>query len=147
MFDRVRENQERPEALSALNNMLNISEMFYLNAKNVSEDEQIFSEVELNSLNVLIEDIKTWVADGVAELNTLPDHVNPTKLTLRAIAEKMASLDREVKYLLNKARVTPPKKKVKKDEDAKKVSTILLCVSPLYLPPCLWLHFLFVQYD
>jgi len=42
------------------------------------------------------------------------------KLTLKSIAEKMGALDREVKYMLNKARITPPKKKVVDTESADK---------------------------
>jgi hypoxia up-regulated 1 len=124
LFDRVREHRERPEALNALNNMLNISEIFFNGAKNVSEEEQIFSEVELNVLKKLIDDTKAWVDLNVGEQNKLAKSDSP-KLTLKMIAEKIASLDREVKYLLNKARITPPKKKpIDKESDKKEVRVL-----------------------
>lgn len=119
LFDRVREHRERPEALNALNNILNISEMFFNGANNVSADEQIFSEVELNVLKKLIDDTKSWIDISVEEQNKLSKSDSP-KLTLKSIAEKIAALDREVKYLLNKARITPPKKKVV-DKETEKV--------------------------
>lgn len=119
LFDRVREHRERPEALFALRNILNISDMFHSNAINMSEDDQVFSQVELTNLRKLVDDTQTWMVESVKEQALLPNHVNPTKLTLRAIAEKITALDREIKYLLNKARVTPPKKKPKKEEPKK----------------------------
>lgn len=123
IFERVREHRERPEALSALRNILNISDMFHTNAINVSEDEQIFSQIELANLRKIIDDTQSWMEDAETEQAALPKNVNPNKLTLRAIAEKISALDREVKYLLNKARITPPKKKPIKveEEEVKKV--------------------------
>lgn len=58
MFERVREHRERPEALKALKDMLNLSEVFLNGAKNVSEDNQVFTEVEINTLDKLIQDTK-----------------------------------------------------------------------------------------
>ncbi len=98
--------------------------MFFNGAKNVSEEDQIFSEVELNVLKKLIDDTKAWVDLNVEEQNKLAKSDSP-KLTLKMIAEKMAALDREVKYLLNKARITPPKKKpIDKENDKKEVRVL-----------------------
>lgn len=110
LFERVREHSDRPEALSSLTNMLNIADMFHTNAMNVSKDEQIFSDVELSTLRKLIDDTKTWMDDQIREQDLLPRTANPS-LTVRIIVEKTMLVDREVKYLLNKARITPPKKK------------------------------------
>ena len=114
LFERVHEHRERPEAIGALRNILNISEMFHSNAINVSEDDQIFTQVELTNLRTLIDDTEKWIREAEEEQALIPKNVNPPKLTLRAIAEKISILDREVKYLLNKARVAPPKKKLRK---------------------------------
>ena len=110
LFDRVREHRERPEAVAALKNMLNISEMFYGGAMNVSEEDQIFTDVELTTLNKLIVETKTWMITSEEDQDKLAKNETP-KLTLKSIAEKIALLDREVKYMLNKARITPPKRK------------------------------------
>lgn len=110
VFERVKEHQERPEALKALNEILNITRIFYDGAKNASPDEQIFSEVEIQSLGKLVDETTTWLATSTKEQDKTARHENP-KLLVHAIREKIISLDREVKYLVNKARITPPKKK------------------------------------
>jgi hypoxia up-regulated 1 len=119
LFERVKEHRERPEMLGALNNMLNISAMFYGGAVNASADDQVFTEVELQTLKKLIDDTKAWVETSAAEQNKMAKSESP-KLTLKSIAEKMGALDREVKYMLNKARITPPKKKVVDTESTDK---------------------------
>ena len=119
LFARVKEHQDRPESLAALRNMLNITEMFYSNAINVTQEDQIFTEVELTALRKLVDDTQEWIVNGETEQALLPKSENPPKLTLRNIAEKMQTLDREVKYLLNKARLAPPKKKETKNETEK----------------------------
>lgn len=135
IWERVRQVRERPEVVSAMNTMLNISEMFHANAVKAPEEIQIFSEVELNSLRKLIDDTKKWMKEAEEEDGNLPRNVMPSKFTLSNIADKIAILDREVKYLLNKAKLTPPKvKKPVKEESANKVS------SPLFV---LFLFFYF----
>lgn len=44
---------------------------------------------------------------------------SPPKMTIKLIGEKVASLDREVKYLLNKARFSQPLKKKAEKEKSK----------------------------
>lgn len=56
LFERIKEHRNRPEALKALKDMLNISRVFLASASNMSEDEQIFTEVELKTLENLISD-------------------------------------------------------------------------------------------
>lgn len=111
MFDRVKEHRERPEALKALNEMLNISNIFLENAKNLSEDQQIFTSVEISTLEVLVTDTSKWFKDSTAEQSKQPLSSAPV-VTIKQIAEKISVLDREVKYLVNKLKITPPKKKV-----------------------------------
>lgn len=96
--------------------MLNISEMFYTNAKNVSAEDQTFTEVELTSLRKIIDDTGKWLADAQKEEGALARHLTPTQLTLKNLSEKITALDREVKYMLNKARLATPKKKKKAEE-------------------------------
>ena len=48
---------------------------------------------------------------------------SPPKMTIKLIGEKVANLDREVKYLLNKARFAQPlKKKAEKEKEKVKVN-------------------------
>lgn len=60
MFDRVKEHRERPEAINALKEVLNASMFFLRQVQNTTEDEQYFTEVELNSLDTLINN--TWAS-------------------------------------------------------------------------------------
>ncbi|XP_074599242.1 hypoxia up-regulated Grp170 co-chaperone protein [Brevipalpus obovatus] len=110
VFERVKEHQARPEALKALNEILNISRLFHEGALNVSEDEQIFTDVEIKTLGSLVQETTVWLDESMREQDRTPRYQNP-KLLVRSIQEKIVSLDREVKYLVNKARITPPKKR------------------------------------
>lgn len=107
LFDRVQEHRERPGALTALNNMVNASEV-YLTAIGALQD-QVFTEVEINTLSRIINETKDWQAEQVALQEATPLHETP-KLTLRMIFDKIQLLDRETKYLLNKAQRAPPPK-------------------------------------
>ncbi|RWS21999.1 hypothetical protein B4U80_06504 [Leptotrombidium deliense] len=117
MFDRVKEHRERPEALKTLTEMLNISSLFLNGAKNVSKEDQIFTEVELKTLDDLVTTTQKWMDESIAEQKKLPLNQTP-KLLVKHIAEKIGLLDREIKYLINKAKFTPPKRKETKSEDA-----------------------------
>lgn len=57
-FSRVREHRERPDALAALRHMLNASQNFLLQAKNLTGDDQMFTPVELETLETKITDTK-----------------------------------------------------------------------------------------
>ena len=57
-FDRVKEYQERPKAIEALNSILNYSEHFLVGMKNFTGEDQPFTEVELTTLGKLINDTK-----------------------------------------------------------------------------------------
>ncbi|XP_049525460.1 hypoxia up-regulated protein 1 isoform X2 [Dermacentor silvarum] len=114
LFDRVQEHRERPGALVALNNMLNASEV-YLSAITGLQD-QVFTPVEIETLSRIINETKDWQAEQVTIQAQTPLHEAP-KMTLRMIFEKIQLLDRETKYLLNKAqRAPPPKPTTKKPE-------------------------------
>ncbi|XP_037278905.2 hypoxia up-regulated Grp170 co-chaperone protein isoform X2 [Rhipicephalus microplus] len=114
LFDRVQEHRERPGALVALNNMLNASEV-YLSAITGLQD-QVFTVVEIETLSRIINETKDWQTEHVTLQEQTPLHETP-KLTLRMIFDKIQILDRETKYLLNKAqRAPPPKQTTKKPE-------------------------------
>ncbi|XP_075548772.1 hypoxia up-regulated Grp170 co-chaperone protein isoform X2 [Dermacentor variabilis] len=114
LFDRVQEHRERPGAFVALNNMLNASEV-YLSAITGLQD-QVFTPVEIETLSRIINETKDWQVEQVRIQEQTPLHKAP-KVTLRMIFEKIQLLDRETKYLLNKAqRAPPPKQTTKKPE-------------------------------
>uniref|UniRef100_A0AAQ4QHT9 Hypoxia up-regulated protein 1 n=1 Tax=Gasterosteus aculeatus aculeatus TaxID=481459 RepID=A0AAQ4QHT9_GASAC len=54
MFFRVEERRKWPDRLAALDSMLNTSSFFLRSAKLIPEDDQIFTQVELNTLEKVI---------------------------------------------------------------------------------------------
>ena len=93
--DRVREHRERPDALDALEKMLNISMTFLDTSKNIPEDQQYFTEVELSTLEKLVKETLQWRNEKLAAQEKTPLTQAPV-LTVRMIAEKLDALDREV---------------------------------------------------
>nr|QQL94691.1 hypoxia up-regulated 1 [Lateolabrax maculatus] len=112
MFFRVEERRKWPERLAALDSMLNTSSFFLRSAKLIPEDDQIFTEVELNMLEKVINETTTWKNETVAAQEKRSPMERPILLS-KDIESKLALLDREVNYLLNKAKFAKPKAKAK----------------------------------
>jgi len=115
-LDRIREAKDRPDALEALDKMLNISIGFLESSKSLPEDQQYFTEVELTSLEKIVSETLEWRVKKLDEQSGTPLHQAPA-LSVRMIADRIDSLDREVKYMLNKARV----EKLRKQREAAEV--------------------------
>lgn len=102
---RVREQHDRPEAMEALKNMVNTSQTFYGKAVNsTSVVDGYFTQDELDGLGKLLNETTKWIDDAEKKMLEEPKHQMPT-VTAGTIAMKGISLDREVKYLVNKARI------------------------------------------
>jgi len=112
IYARHWEHTERPDALNMLNQVLNGSSSFLLTAKNftkdVDPDKDIFTAVEIASLEKIIASTEAWMTEEVEAQNNLARN-QPVRLTVKSISEKMASVDREVKYLVNKMKIWKPK--------------------------------------
>ncbi|XP_051540205.1 hypoxia up-regulated protein 1 [Myxocyprinus asiaticus] len=118
MFFRVEERKKWPDRLAALDSMLNHSTIFLKSARLIPEDDQIFTEVELKTLEKVINETMTWKNDTVAEQVKLSPTEKPVLLS-KDIEAKLSLLDREVNYLLNKAKFAKPKPKPKpKDKNS-----------------------------
>lgn len=125
LYRRVKEHEERPEALAALKAMINGSTHF-LNSivtatkeKLEKDGEAMFTQVEMDTLEKVIKETEEWKKSMEEEQAKLPLS-EPPKLTIKLITEKMAALDREVKYLVNKAKFWKPKKVPKKPSNETK---------------------------
>ncbi|XP_075630838.1 hypoxia up-regulated protein 1 [Balearica regulorum gibbericeps] len=114
LFFRVEERRKWPERLSALESLLNHSTIFLKGARMIPESDQIFTEVELNTLEKAINETTTWKNETLAEQNKLSPTEKPILLS-KDIELKIAALDREVQYLLNKAKFAKPKPKKEKN--------------------------------
>ncbi|XP_053188010.1 hypoxia up-regulated protein 1 isoform X1 [Scomber japonicus] len=112
MFFRVEERRKWPDRLAALESMLNTSSFFLRSAKLIPEDDQIFTEVELNMLEKVINETTTWKNETIAEQEKRSPKERPILLS-KDIESKLSLLDREVNYLLNKAKFAKPKAKAK----------------------------------
>nr|XP_020142325.1 hypoxia up-regulated protein 1 isoform X2 [Microcebus murinus] len=112
LFFRVEERRKWPERLSALNNLLNHSSMFLKGARLIPEMDQIFTEVEMTTLEKVINETWAWKNATMAEQAKLPATEKPVLLS-KDIEVKMMALDREVQYLLNKAKFAKPRPRPK----------------------------------
>ncbi|XP_077162738.1 hypoxia up-regulated protein 1 [Paroedura picta] len=110
LFFRVEERRKWPEHLAALESLLNHSTIFLKGARMIPEADQIFTEVELSTLETAINATARWKNETLAEQSNLPPTEKPVLLS-KDIELKIAALDREVQYLLNKAKFAKPKPK------------------------------------
>lgn len=113
LFSRVWEHRERPEALKALHQMLNHSSHFLVSAQNLTKEtnpeKDVFTDVEVDTLSKLITETTEWRDKIIKEQEAIKKY-EPIKLTVKMLMDKMAALDREVKYLVNKIKMWRPKK-------------------------------------
>lgn len=112
MFFRVEERRKWPERLASLDSVLNTSSFFLRSVRLIPEDDQIFTEVELNLLEKVINETTTWKNETVAEQEKRSPKERPVLLS-KDIESKQTLLEREVNYLLNKAKFVKPKAKPK----------------------------------
>nr|XP_013798958.1 PREDICTED: hypoxia up-regulated protein 1 isoform X2 [Apteryx mantelli mantelli] len=114
LFFRVEERRKWPERLAALDSLLNHSSIFLKGARMIPESDQIFTEVELSTLEKAINETMVWKNETLAEQNKLSPAEKPVLLS-KDIELKIAALDREVQYLLNKAKFAKPKPRKEKN--------------------------------
>uniref|UniRef100_A0A6I8P901 Hypoxia up-regulated protein 1 n=1 Tax=Ornithorhynchus anatinus TaxID=9258 RepID=A0A6I8P901_ORNAN len=112
LFLRVDERRKWPERLAALDGLLNHSSIFLKGARMIPEVDQIFTEVELNTLERVIDETGAWKNATLAEQARLAPAEKPVLLS-KDIEARMAALDREVQYLLNKAKFAKPRPRAK----------------------------------
>ena len=94
--------------MAALNSMVNSSEYFLSKAKNDTKhkdpEDAYFTETELETLEKKINETKTWIEEKMKVIDAQPMNEFPT-VTNKLIAVQGMDLDREVKYLVNKAKI------------------------------------------
>lgn len=87
--------------------------------------------MELTTLEKLLKETSEWLASAEKEQAALKPH-EPVKLTLQAIAEKIATVNREIGYLMHKVKIwKPPKPK----EEAPKNDTAKAPEKEEVIPP------------
>ena len=123
LFARVEEHKNRPEILEALKSMVNSSEHFFAKAKNDTEqkdpEDAYFTITELEALEKKINETKTWIEEKMKVIEAQPLHEFPT-ITNKLIAIQGMDLDREVKYLVNKAKIAKQERdRLKREKELK----------------------------
>ncbi|XP_037828781.1 hypoxia up-regulated protein 1 [Lucilia sericata] len=117
------EHEERPEALKALDGMIEGAQKFFDTAKNLTKDtnpeKDVFTQVEIDSLSKVISETVEWKKAETEAQNKLKRY-EEVRLTVKHITDKMGLLDREVKYLVNKIKIWKPKTKPAKKDKKKK---------------------------
>merc|ERR1712223_695651 len=121
MHARVKQHTDRPEALEAMNKMINSSEYFLSKAKNSTGIvDGYFTQEEIDKLDNKIKETKDWRDQALKDQEAQPMYEMP-KMTTSLIAEKALDMDREVKFLYNKVKIGKAEKdKAKKAEESKK---------------------------
>lgn len=108
------EHEERPEALKALEGMLEHAQKFFETAKNMTKetnpDKDVFTTVEIETLSKVLVETNKWKKNEVQAQKKLK-RSDDVRLTVKDITDKMQLLDREVKYLVNKMKIWKPKVK------------------------------------
>lgn len=114
VYSRHWEHKERPEALNALAQMISGAEGFLEKAKNFTKEgnpeKDVFTQVEIDTLTRVITETAEWMDTEQGEQNKLARN-EQVRLTVKDLTDKMALLDREVKYLVNKLKLWRPKVK------------------------------------
>jgi len=109
MYERHREHRDRPEVLAAFKHALNVSNHFMKKLKDAPADEKYLDDDDIDSLETLLTDNQSWLDKKTAEQDKNPLHEKPV-FTIKSVADKMASMDREVKFLVNKAKLNRTKR-------------------------------------
>ncbi|GAB1601863.1 hypoxia up-regulated protein 1-like [Argonauta hians] len=110
---RVKEMTGRPIILETLQTLLNHTEYFYKNLYNhTTGDDPVFTQTEVNTLGKLVNETYAWRKTMIAEQAKTPNHEKP-KLLSEDVELKIRDLEREVNYLVYKAKSFKPKTKAK----------------------------------
>ncbi|XP_033106267.1 hypoxia up-regulated protein 1-like [Anneissia japonica] len=112
---RVEEKKRRPEAIAALKDALNTSVYFLQAAKNLTGEDQYFTETEIGLLEKVYNETKEWFSNALKEQKKTPLTEKPV-LLIEDVIQKINGLDRELRYLSNKVKRTATKKKKKKEK-------------------------------
>jgi len=116
---RMYEASERPKAISGMLQSLNMSTMFTESMLSMPDAKEIYTDKDIKDLNKVLSETKTWFMNTWKKQNESDPAKNPV-LLVKDIQSHQGKLDREMMYLINKAKYYVPKPKPKNDTtDAK----------------------------
>ncbi|XP_011349400.1 hypoxia up-regulated protein 1 isoform X2 [Ooceraea biroi] len=122
VYERVAEHRDRPEVLKGMVSLLNASNLFLSNIRNLSLTSEVITPVEIETLEKAINETQDYYETALKSFAETPLN-QPVKYKVRSIANKMELLDREIKYLLNKMKIWKPKQEAETNQTTDGKST------------------------
>ncbi|XP_046851747.1 hypoxia up-regulated protein 1-like [Xenia sp. Carnegie-2017] len=107
---RISENKNRPEALENLRRSMNLTATFLSQIAGMKEREDMFTNKDLEDVSKVLNETIEWLYVTEKKQNESKSSDNPV-LLVKDITLKTGKLDRELMYLLNKAKYYVPKAK------------------------------------
>jgi len=120
--NRIREAEERPKAIAGMLQTLNLSTIFSESMLTMPDAKEIYTDKDRKDLSKILGETKTWFMTTWKKQNESDSDKNPV-LLVKDIAHHQGKLDREMMYLINKAKYYVPKPKPKNDTTTKKSET------------------------
>eukprot|EP00794_Sanderia_malayensis_P010831 gene10832-11983_t len=114
----------RPKAIAELLSSLNLTNVFQQQLKIMPEASEMYSEKDIKDLQKIHNEVQEWLNVNWKKQNETSLKVKPT-LLVKDISAMQGKLDRELLYLINKAKyfVPKPKPKANKTDAANKTSS------------------------
>lgn len=120
---RISESENRPKAIAELQSSLNLTNVFKKQLRNMPESSEIYSEKDLKDLDKVSSEVAEWLGINWKKQNETDPKAKPV-LLVKEISAMQGKLDRELLYLINKAKYYVPKPKPKANTTAEnKTST------------------------
>ena len=113
VFTRLQEMSERPKVVAALLDIINRTETFLNISSKMPEDSQIFTPVEIETLNKSLIETQGFLKESLKTIEEANPHDMPPVL-VSDMKAKYSNLERDLMYLVNKMRYAKPKPKTTK---------------------------------
>ncbi|XP_065055878.1 hypoxia up-regulated protein 1-like [Rhopilema esculentum] len=114
---RISEDEIRPKAIAELLSSLNLTNVFKKQFKAMPEAYEIYTEKDLKDLEKVSTEVSDWLATNWKKQNETDPKTKPV-LLVKDIVSMQGKLDRELLYLINKAKYYVPKPKPKANTTA-----------------------------
>ncbi|XP_002162294.2 hypoxia up-regulated protein 1 isoform X1 [Hydra vulgaris] len=116
---RLDELIERPKAIAAMLQSFNISDMMQKTVRDMPDSKEIYTEKDFKDLEKISEETKQWFMETWKKQNESDPTKKPVLLS-KDVYFHQAKLDRELMYLINKAKYYVPKPKPKPSSNTTK---------------------------
>lgn len=109
---RLSESEGRPKAIASMLESLNISTVFMESIKKMSDAKEIYTDKDLKDMEKIYSESKEWLMTNWKKQNETDPTIKPVML-IKDIIYQQGKLDRELMYIINKAKYYVPKPKPK----------------------------------